>query len=547
MIARGDRTVAKRELDRLVALTRPSLADIALVHRNAFTWSLLGLAHRGAALTERWLELAPREGSLRLAHATFAMHVTEEGASEEPLHVSEPAEAALASRSAIMRGGLRRGVSLARNHAWFLGLADEGVAVTYVIWALSELGEVIQARALLEEWVTVRANPSALERTSQLRTRAFLASLEPRAEAAIAALEESMAVAARARLQLEEKYGEAELAVAYAHEGRIEDAERLLDRWGKPRRATSPVDAYRELARACVFSLSGDSGAAWRAALRVVEYALRTGNAITETQGRFYAALSAPQSRVGEAFTEYRRMVRVLPSVRQIPRCQVIARASGHGERSLRGCALRETQRERTRTLPVGRLWMPDRESLSADVYYDRVQRRLHLRGEGPFDLPVDAQVSRIIDLLLTAEGFSLEQERLVEQMWPGEYHRLRDASKLHVSLHRLRGWLDARLAGSRSMLHVGDRSIVIDPRLEVRVVDLPALTLTRATEAPDLTRLERRMIDLVEICGPVATADLMRHLDVGRSTLATMLGPLVKRELLRRAGRGRATTYAVP
>ena len=546
MNARSNETLAKRALGRLVGLKRPSLADIALVHGNAFTWSLLGLAHRGATLTERWLEVLPREGSLRLAHAIFAMHVTEEGASEESLHVSEPAEAALASRSAIMRGGLRRGVSLARHHGWFLGLGDEGVSVTYVIWALSELGEVTQARALLEEWVTVRADPSALERTSQLRTRAFLASLEPRAEAAIAALEESIAVAARARLQLEEKYGEAELAVAYAHDGRVEDAAWLLDRWGKPRRATSPVDAYRELARACVASLSGDSGAAWRAALHVVDYAQRTGNAITEMQGRFYAALSAPQSKVGDAFTEYRRMVRLLPSVRQIPRCQVIARASGQGERSLRGCELRETQRGRTRTLPVARLWMPDRESLSADVYYDRVQRRLHLRGEGPFDLPVDAQVSRIIDVLLTAEGFSLEQERLVEQMWPGEYHRLRDASKLHVSLHRLRGWLDARLAGSRSMLRVRDRSIEIDPRLEVRVVDLPTAALTRASDAPDLTRLERRTLDLVEICGPVATADLMRHLDVSRSTLATMLGPLVKRELLRRAGRGRATTYAV-
>ena len=540
-----DRMLAERALVRLLGRKRPSLADIELVHGEAFSWSLLGLAHRGASLTERWLELAPREGSLRLAHAIFAMHLTE-GPKAESLHVSEPAEASIVARSAIMRGSLRRGVVLARSHRWFLGLADEGVVVTYVIWALAELGEVTQARALQEEWVTVRTNPSALERTSQLRARAFLASLEPRAETAVAALEEAIAVAARTRLPLEEKYGEAELAVAYAHEGRMEDAELLLDRWGKPRRATSPVDAYRELARACVHSLSADWEAAWRAACRVVDYASRTGNTITEMQGRFYAALSAPQNKVREAFEEYRRMVRLLPTVRQIPRCQIIARASGQGERSLRGCELRETRRDRTRTLPIARLWMPDRESLSADVYYDRVQRRLHLRGEGPFELPVDAQVSHIIDLLLTAKGFSLEQERLVEQTWPGDYHRLRDASKLHVSLHRLRGWLDARLAGSRSMLRVRDRIVEIDPRLEIRVVDLSAPAVERAFDAPDLTRLERRMVDLVEICGPVATVDLMRHLDVGRSTLATTLGPLVKRGLLRRNGRGRATTYGV-
>ena len=135
-------------------------------------------------------------------------------------------------------------------------------------------------------------------------------------------------------------------------------------------------------------------------------------------------------------------------------------------------------------------------------------------------------------------------QERLVEQTWGGDYHRLRDASKLHVSLHRLRGWLDARLAGSRSMLRVGDRTIEIDRHLQVRVVDLP--TLARRGEALDLGKVERRMLDLVEICGPVATIDLMRHLDVGRSTLAAMVGPLVKRRLLRRDGRGRATTYVV-
>jgi len=210
----------------------------------------------------------------------------------------------------------------------------------------------------------------------------------------------------------------------------------------------------------------------------------------------------------------------------------------------MRGCELRETRRDGARTLPLARLWMPDRESLSADVYYDRVQRRLHLRGEGPFELPVDAQVSRIIDLLLTADGFSLDQERLFEQTWIGDYHRLRDASKLHVSLHRLRGWLDARLAGSRSMLRVGDRTIEIDRQLQVRVVDLPPLA--QAVDVPDLGKVERRMVDLVEICGPVATIDLMRHLDVSRSTLATMVGPLVKRRLLRRVGRGRATTYVV-
>jgi hypothetical protein len=268
------------------------------------------------------------------------------------------------------------------------------------------------------------------------------------------------------------------------------------------------------------------------------------GNVINELRGRFYAALSAPQSEVRDAFVAYRRLVRQLPSVRQVPRCQVVARASGHGERSLRGCQLRETQRDGVRTLPVARLWMPDRDSLSADVYYDRVHRRLHLRGDGPFDLPADAQVSRIIDLLLCSEGFSLDQERLVEQMWPGDYHRLRDASKLHVSLHRVRAWLDARLAGSRSMLRVRDRIVEIDPQLEVRVVELPAQATAGAVS--ELTDVERRTLDLVDVCGPVAAIDLMRQLDVGRSTLATLVGPLIERRLLRRHGRGRATTYVI-
>lgn len=534
----GEKLEATRALQRLARKKRPTRRDIDEVRGHAFSWALLGLARRGAALTARWLEILPRDPAIRLAHATFSMHVRD-GAPAK-LAVSDPSEAAIAATTAIIRGDLRRGIALARQHGWFLGLVDAGPAVLYLVWALSEVGDPLAARAVFEEWMRGRPAPSPLEEVCQLRTRAFLDSLDPDVREAIAALEEARAVAARAKLSVEREYADAELAVAYARAGRMRDATRIVGKWPPARRATSPVDAYRDLARACVGTLAADYPAAWSAALRVTEYATRTGSAITLLQGRFYATLTAPEESARTAFEDYKGSVRMLRSLRHVPRCRTIAMASQRGHRSLRGFEIVERRRGGQRTLPLARLWMPDLAAFSADIYYDGAQRRLMLRGAGPFELPADKLLARLLDLLLSSEGFSMPQDRLYEAIWRGDYHRLRDSPKLHVALHRLRRWLSARLDGGASALRSRGGNVEIDPRLEVRVIDFPVSSVR-----PDLSAMEARLLETVESCDPIAPGELMRHFGVARSTLLAVIEPLVRRNLIHRVGRGRTTRYS--
>ena len=517
--------------------------EIALLQRVAFEWALAGFARRGLALARRWLGGHAGSAVLRLAEITFALYRDPATASTrlQPLGGDDADAAALRVVVAVVRGELHLAAALASSRGWFLQEAQHGNTVVHVVWALNNLGRRTEAVALLREWRSRHPHVAAEMQSTLLRTEAWLASAAFRFSDAAKLLEDAVAIAPRIDAPLQREYAEADLAYVYAATGRFERAEALIRSWGPTSNLETPVDAYRLLSCASVRILAGELSRAWTCARRVVHHAEVTGNEAIGVHARFWAALCAPVSRSGAALDEFRGSVSRVQSVLLAARLRVMDLATAMNKRPLRECTIveRTTRGERTHTL--ARLWAPLQESMAADIHHDRVQSCTYLKGHATHGL--GRVQARMLDSLLCAPSFSLPVEALFTAVWGGEFDPLRHATKLHVSLHRLRSSLEEGL-GNRTTLRSADGKVFFVPDLDIRVIDLAA-TATPSHSAPVLERAPR-LLELLRACGPLGARDIERELGLGRSQSLAAMRHLVDAGLVRREGAARRTVYVV-
>lgn len=168
-------------------------------------------------------------------------------------------------------------------------------------------------------------------------------------------------------------------------------------------------------------------------------------------------------------------------------------------------------------------------------LYWDRVQDLLWLRGQGPHRLADRPVLRRLLEVLTRSSGFSRPADRLFEAVWGGRYDPIVHQTKLHVTVHRLRAWLDERTAGGERLVEVREGVVGLARDADVRVVEAPGVDVSPA----DLR--ERLRQCLAESLSP---ADLERVLGASRSSLHQAVRALLRTGAIVRSGRGRALRY---
>jgi hypothetical protein len=99
-------------------------------------------------------------------------------------------------------------------------------------------------------------------------------------------------------------------------------------------------------------------------------------------------------------------------------------------------------------------------------------RREVWLSGAGPFALGEHPVVERVLEELAREGGPGLPMEALFARVWGGSYHPLRHENKVHVTLHRLRQWLDVRGGPAAGQLVQLAHGVVrLDEGADVRVL----------------------------------------------------------------------------
>jgi hypothetical protein len=342
-------------------------------------------------------------------------------------------------------------------------------------------------------------------------------------------------------LDLERAFVEAAAAVALARNGLLDQARRLMAGWSRVP-AASLARAYRDLARADVAALEERHGAVLAVARRAVAFFRACGNAPIECYLRLLVAVAAAPADAADALADYRaatHRLQIPQHLRQLRVLEALAR-----RRTCRPGAVWLVERSRSGARTVGalRLLTPPAEALGADLYWDDIQRRLYVRGQGPRRFERETVLESALRALLRAPSFRASLARLHREVWRRPYDPLRHEDKISVTVHRLRSWLARSAPVARDFVRVRTGALALDPRLDVRVLELPGRCRRPATRQMEPAAC---LLECLSASGPLTRGRLEQHLGFSRAAVGRLLRALVARGLVTPQGSGRARSYA--
>jgi len=183
----------------------------------------------------------------------------------------------------------------------------------------------------------------------------------------------------------------------------------------------------------------------------------------------------------------------------------------------------------------------PRPSSIAADLYWDRVQRRVWLAGRGPYSLDDHPILARLLGTIVAANELALPLSALFEAVWQMPYNPLVHENKAHVAIHRLRSWLEAHRKGMERAIQVRDGIVSIAEDVEVVVLEPSAHLVAETDRAP----LRDRVVAALAEQSPLSAAELEERLGVSRTALNTATRELVDDGSIGCTGQGRALRYS--
>jgi hypothetical protein len=531
-----DRASASVLLAKLERCRHPAGVEISELCSDPMLFALLGLSARALALCKKWTAAGIRRPELERAETLLtSLTSTASGAARLRARGSKALEAAVVNSS--MRGQLDRTIDLAASANWFLDNAEASNGLYHALAALVVFDRCQEALALVREWHVRHpdAEPMHMQRVLQIEAR--IASNLCLFARERTLLEECLVLCKELAMASHTFLAEADLAAALLHAGDVERARAMIRAWPRQsKRCDTPLDAFRELVRAELALLSGASDDAFAAATRALGPFEAVGHGPLICHLHFYRALSAREgawpivldefrgASAGRRFPQYLARLRILErltSAATPARCATVIERSRSGEARL----------------PLIRIWIPRITSLGADLYLDRIQQRIYVRGDGPMSLSGRPVISRALDCLISEAARPLPIAEWFERVWGTQYEPLRHEGKLHVTVHRLRRWLTDAARGAEGLVVLCEGMISLAPEVDVRVIGV-----ARDGRAESL---RDRIAEILHV-EPQPPAALQSLVNVSRSTLRNVLRELIEAGVVQKKGRGATTKYAL-
>jgi biotin operon repressor len=534
--------IAQAVFTLLERRARPTRADRECLANHALLWWSLGFGPRGRAVLQRWRRADPKNGALALAEMHFVVRTAPPQASARLAAVRDPPAAALAVIHLVFAGEPNGAVALARGHKWFATRRDLAHALMFVAWAFALIGELDEAERVLALWKRRAANdPEWMHHV--LRAEAELAFHACQYPRELQALRGARALCIEHGLGMQRAAVEVTLPAAYAHNADVGRAREMMKRWSAPGAEYVPLDAGHDLARAEVELIAGHWDEAERAARRALAFFEAGDIAFHACMAHSIIAMAAPRSRFPRALEEFRASVARISVPFYRARSQLLERLAARGVRSVRDVVLSERSRFTRTHVSFIHVLFPRPRSIAADLYWDRVQRRVWLAGRGPYSLDDHPILARLLGSIVAANELAIPLSTLFEAVWQMPYNPLVHENKAHVAIHRLRGWLDAHRKGMDRAIQVRDGIVSIAEDVEVVVLEPSAHLVEPETErAP----LRERVVAALSEQSSLSAAELEQRLGISRTTLNTATRELVDEGTIACAGQGRALRYSL-
>jgi len=533
---------AERTLERLERRAKPRAADLDELVAAVLEVPSAELAARGRALVRRWRQAGCEDPDLALAEAYLTVSVAPASARLRlrALDEGDVEAAAMQVVDSVFRGQLQPAVDRAHAHGWFLDRPEATEAMTYALWALAMCDQVAQAQAIVDAWKRRHGPDQPARCQLVLQFEARLARFQRRYLRELQLLEDAAALAEEFDLETSRVFVEPNVAEALARCDRIAEARELVDGWDEGDGSAGRVLAgYRDMTRLCIAQLEGDHARALEVADRLVVFCRTVRSSPLLCAVCFERVLCAPRALFDDELDRFRRRASASGLREQQRRLRVLEELAD-GRASLRGLQVEVRGRRGRERATLARLWMPMLRWTLADLFWDRVQGLLQLRGGAPVDLSGKPVLRAVLEAVLQRPGFSIPVGELFEEVWGGRWDPLVHEGKVHVTIHRLRRWLSGLGADGRALLRVADGLLFIDPGADVRVLDVAS------PEGPRLAprTVEERLRLLLPAGAEVAPRELEGRLGVSRSALNKALRRLLADGVLERVGAGRSTRY---
>jgi len=546
---RGPEDPSLAVFERLERKRRPTPEDLDRLVRDVLSIARPGLSERARDLLGRWRRDGCRDPDLRLVEVLL----TVVGSSTSAWHRLQligdhtPETAAMEAISCLFRGELQSAVDLAYAHGWFLDSLEGTEVLCYALMAAAFLEQYEQAEVVIDAWKRRFAVRSPEKYQQVLQVESRMAYMQGQYTRELSLLQDADALCQRTDLQAARTFLEPALVGAQLHCGDHDRVRRALTAWGDADDApTSPLECFRNMVRVDVHLLGGRFDQAERAALGMRRFGEAIACAPIIAEASFYQVMSAPASRFGDALDDFRRLAYQLQLARYLDRLRVLERLTAGEAASLRDVRVEVRAREATERHPPMRIWLPKLEWVGADLYLDRVRGAIHMRGTPPRTLVSHPVLQQLLENIAARDGFVVGVDELFPRIWGAPFDPLRHEGKVHVSIHRLRRWLDRGHAGSGRLVEIRDGLVRFGPGADVRVLDLDRSRPAPAEPAVPTTR--DRIVQCLSCGQAMGSSDLQRKLGISRSSLNQSLRVLVAVGRLLREGRSRATRYrAVP
>jgi hypothetical protein len=443
----------------------------------------------------------------------------------------------------VFHGRLADAIAIAEKNDWFFDKIDEAAGVAYAMWALALCERCDEGWGIIERWTDHFARKSPEKYQMMLRVEAHVAAHAQRCARALSLLEDAHALCDEYSLDLARAFTEPLLATVYARTGDVERAHAIADRWPQSEGvlAVGPLAGARNLARMRIALLEDRPKEALHYGDLAMKHASAAHCAPLLCQVQFYRVLATNASQFPAELKIFRQIVHRYQIPYYLRRLNMLQQlvCEGHSPRDARvtirtgqGCEIQ----------PLSRLWMPRVEDVCSNIYYDRIQGVLYLNGHGPFFVG-DQMTFKLLDRLVAQPDLEIGVAELYEEVWGVPYRQLQDEGKFHVTVHRLRSWLEQRGTGEcRAMVQIQEGRASLCREADVRVVELDGPCGGRVSDEG----LEQRLLALLaerENCPP---KELEARLGISRSTLNELIRKLVDQGRVVRAGKGPATRYSL-
>ncbi len=533
------------EFERLELRPLPAAGELDTLVRHALLLSHPQLATRARELIQRWRAAGCKDPELQVFEMLLSVYGSSSSARHRLAAIGNrsPQASAMEAINCLFRGELRGAVELAHAHGWFLDSVEATEVMCYALAAAALNGQFAEAEVIIDAWKRRYAASAPEKYLMVLQVESRVAYWQLQFARELALLEDADALCREHDLTTTQQFMQPALAGAYVHCGERRAADRIMAGWASDGEgATSPLECFRNMVRVDVALLDERYDDAWRAATKMLEFTTTISGIPVICESRFYRALTASADALAEELEAYRRMAYLYQIRRHLERVKVLEQLVDAGYTTLRDAQVEVRSRRGRELYPLFRLWLPKIEWIGADLYADRGHGVVYLGNHGPHSLAAHPVLRRVVEEIVTSPNFSLGMEDLFPLVWGGPFDALRHEGKVHVTIHRLRHWLDECRPGSSTLLEIQDGIVRLAPSADVRVMALERVEM--APGEAGASGAKERLLQCLSGGEWMSPKELEQRVGISRSSLNQTMRILIAEGRVVREGQGRKTRY---